>query len=233
MLDIDIGPAGKRAAIVVMTIATNLAGGIVREISRSDCNCVGMVRMTDCLTGVAVEARDHGAARTLRDHFANSLGIHPATNISVAGETASVQRVNISCADQAAGPWGTQNCGIAGVAGRAGRIDGPVIVGCCWDMVCWAQLVTGIAGDAAADRRGHLGVPDGIIAKRTTAVTTIIMTGGTADRLTGGHVVASGQDRIKIMTRQNVASRSNLGRMADGAGDVAVRDSHSTMQTWP
>ena len=138
MLYIDISPAGKRAAIVVMTVATDLTRCIVRKISRIDCNGVGMVRMTDCLTGVAVEARDHGAARTLRDHFANSLGIHPATNISVAGETASVQRVNISCADQAAGPWGTQNCGIAGVAGRAGRIDGPVIVGCCWNVVCLA-----------------------------------------------------------------------------------------------
>ena len=100
-------------------------------------------------------------------------------------------------------------------------------------MHCRTTFVTRIAGDAAADRQGHLGVPDGIITKRTTIVNRRIMTGGTDDRLTGDHVVTIGQDRIKIVTRQNVSNRSNLGSMAGDAGDVAVRNSHSGMQNWP
>ncbi len=110
MLYIDISPTGKRSAIVVMTDATGLTRCIVGEISRSDCNCVSMViTMADGLIRVAIETGDHCTGHALSNFFADSLRIHPATSISMAGGTASVQSVNISRGGQAAATWGTKN----------------------------------------------------------------------------------------------------------------------------
>ena len=66
----------------------------------------GMGKRT--MTSVAIKTGHLGATHALSDHFADSLCIHPATNIGVAGETARVQRVNISSADQTAGTGGTK-----------------------------------------------------------------------------------------------------------------------------
>ncbi len=100
------------------------------------------------------------------------------------------------------------------MAGRAVRIDGPVIVGSIWDVACCAALVTGVTvRDAMREWRklwpnNHCNVERSESASMVGSI--CIMTGATTDGCTSNHVIAVSLNGLTIMPRQNIADLRSM-----------------------
>jgi len=195
-----------------MTVAAELPRGIIGEVVRADFNRVGEVAMIGSLIGMAIGTGDLSAVQPLLNHLPNDRGVKFYAGVVVAeGTVGTVQSVNVSSACQGSVTRSAENRSVAGMTGSTGRIYDSVVMRRSGCMQCGTGFMASIAGNG-----GRYGTPGGKESRRDKigAITigntagmvscALIMTCGTGDGCSGGHIISSGPDRLPVMTGQNI-----------------------------